>query len=385
MRFDLIINGAGLAGASLAVALRASRLRIALVDARAPQFAAGWDTRIYALSPKSQRLLASIGAWRHLDASRITPVHAMEIYGDAGARLDFSAYEAGVPELAFIVEQSLLLRELWETARRQGNVELFVPGEPDTLAIDDDGAHLTLRDGRALEASLIVGADGAQSWVREAAGLEQQVTPYGARGVVANFRTEKPHFGRAFQWFREDGILAWLPLPDNMISMVWSTPDTLADALLKLDPAALADKVAHAGGHALGAMETLSPLAAFPLRLARVPQIVAPRVALIGDAAHVVHPLAGHGANLGFGDVESLAEILGNTPAWRDAGEWALLRRHARARAEEVAQMQAGTHLLAGLFEPKHAMLSTLRNTGMSLINRSSLARNFLTRLAINT
>jgi len=385
MRFDLIINGAGLVGASLAVALRASRLSIALVDARAPEFGLGWDTRIYALSPKSQRLLDEIGVWRHLDAARITPVHDMEIFGDTGARLDFSAYAAGVPALAFIVEQNLILRELWESVRRQSNVTLFVPGEPAQLSTDDHTARLTLQDGRTLEGGLIVGADGAQSWVRQHAGLESNFTPYHARGVVANFATEKPHHHRAFQWFREDGILAFLPLPGNMMSMVWSAPDALADELMSLSPEALAERVAAAGGHALGTLQALSAPAAFALRLGRVPQIHAPRVVLIGDAAHVVHPLAGHGVNLGFGDVASLAGILAAAPAWRDVGEPGLLRRHARSRAEEVALMQAGTHLLARLFGAKHAMLSTLRNTGMSLINRSQAARQFLTRIALDT
>ena len=384
MRFDLIIVGSGLAGASLAVALRNSQLRIALVDARVPQFGEGWDARLYALSPRSQQFLAAIGSWPHLDATRITPVYAMDIHGDAGGHLNLSAYDAGVPELAWIIEQNLMARELWETVKRQGNLDLFCPSASSALAIEPDGVRLTLADGRVLEASLIVGADGADSWVRQQAGLTARITPYGKRGVVANFRTERAHQGTAFQWFRADGVLAYLPLPGNMMSMVWSAPDDHAAHLMNLDSDELAREVAAAGAYRLGALDCLAPPQAFALRLIRVPQVVAPRVALIGDAAHAVHPLAGHGANLGFQDAATLGRLLGQLPAWRDAGEISVLREYARERAESVALMQAGTHALASLFASPHTTLSLLRNRGLSLINRLPPARNTLVRLALN-
>ncbi len=160
----------------------------------------------------------------------------MRIHGDAGGELVFSAYDSGLEELAWIGESSLVHVEIWESLKRQHNVTLFCPAKPAALEIDADAARLRLDDGRSLEAALVVGADGRDSWVRERAGIAATVTPYGERGVVANFVCERPNHGVAFQWFRADGVLAWLPLPGRTMSMVWSAPDALADELLALDP-----------------------------------------------------------------------------------------------------------------------------------------------------
>lgn len=384
MHFDLIIVGVGLSGASLGVALRHSRLSIALVDGRPPRFTDDWDTRLYALSPQSQQFLDTLGTWQHLDATRVCPVYDMDIRAAGGGRVRLSAYEAGVPKLAWIVEQSLLQRELWETVKRQGNITLLCPASPSALSVGPDAVRLDLADGRQVSASLIVGADGADSWVRQHVGLDAHITPYGKQGVVANFRTEKPHRNTAFQWFRERDVLAYLPLPGNQMSMVWSCPDAQAAQLLALTPDALADTVAAAGEHQLGALACVSAAHAFALRLIRVPRVVAPRVALIGDAAHAIHPLAGHGANLGFQDAATLARQLTAAPAWQDPGELGLLRGYARARAESVSLMQTGTHVLDRLFGANQAMLRTAMNAGMSLIDRAPFLRNALVRLALN-
>lgn len=385
MQFDLIINGAGLAGMSLAVALAKTSLSIALVDAKPPARAPGWDLRVYAISPANRRFLDEIGIWRHLDASRIAPVFDMEIYGDQMARLDFSAYAVGVSELAFIIEQSLMQHELWETVKRQRNVELFCPAQASGLEIDAQGARLSLDDGRNLSARLVVGADGADSWVREKVGLAATVKSYHQRGVVAHFKTEHDHQGRAFQWFSEDGVLAYLPLANGQMSMVWSTADEAAERLCALDPIALAARVFEAGHGRLGELELASTVAAFPLRLIRVPRIVAPRVALIGDAAHALHPLAGHGANLGFQDAAMLAQTLIDTPAFDDIGGLGVLRKFARARAEPVALMQTSTDALAALFAPNRGMLAGLRNAGMRVMNHLPPLRNQLIRVALGT
>jgi len=285
MKFDVLVVGAGLAGAALAAALRGSNLKVGIVEARPPARPAGWDARIYAISPANVEFLDGIGIWQHLDPARMAPVHDMEIHGDAGGRLDFSAYDSGLRELAWIVESSLMQHELWETVKRQHNVTLVCPASPAALAIDDHAARLTLTDGRRLEARLVVAADGRDSWVRQAAGIGARNTPYGEKGVVANFRCEKPHRNTAFQWFRNDGVLAYLPLPDQQMSMVWSAPDALADELVALPPEALCARVAEAGGHRLGQLELVTPAAAFALRLMRVEAVVRPRLALIGDAA----------------------------------------------------------------------------------------------------
>ena len=382
-QFDLIIVGGGLAGASLALALRDSRLRIALVESLSPTPAVGWDTRVYAVSPVNAVFLESIGAWRHLDPSRLTPIRAMQVFGDAGGKLEFSAFQAGVSELGWILESSLMACEFWESAKRQSNLSLFCPAKPAQLEFRHDAALLTLTDGTAISAKLLVGADGRESWVRQAAGLAAVNTPYGEKGLVANFTTEKPHRNIAFQWFRDDGVLAYLPLPGNRISIVWSTFDDHADELCALPPDQLCDRVAEAGICVLGRLEPLTPPAAFPLRLMRVPHTVASRLALVGDAAHGIHPLSGHGINLGFQDAKELAALLSAAPPWCDIGEEHFLQRYQRARREETVLMQTTTDALRRLFRETQPGLRPLRNLGLNLTNGLPLIKNTLVRYAL--
>ena len=390
-KFDVAIVGGGLAGLALAVALRTSRLSIALIEGRAPQPAhaasAGWDARVYAISPSNARFLEDIGIWRHFDLTsartRIAPVHSMDVCGDGGGRIEFSAYDSGVGELAWIIESSLMQHELWETAKRQGNLTLFCPARPQALDIQPAAACLTLADGRVIKAGLIVAADGADSWTRQAAGIEVSFKPYEQMGVVANFACSTPHRHTAFQWFRRDGVLAWLPLPGNLISMVWSTSDKHARELLSLPAEALCQHVAEAGGHRLGALAPVTPAAAFPLRLMRAPQAVAPRLALIGDAAHTIHPLSGHGINLGYKDAQALAAVLTARPEHVDCGDMRLLRGYERARIEEVVALQSATHALQRLFLPDAGPLAWLRNTGLNLTNALPVIKSRLVRYAL--
>jgi ubiquinone biosynthesis UbiH/UbiF/VisC/COQ6 family hydroxylase len=310
-------------------------------------------------------------------------VQAMDVSGDAGGHLRFSAYDTGVGELAWIMESSLMACELWETAKRQANITLFSPAKPQSFSTDANGASLTLDDGRELTARLLVGADGRDSWVRQQAGLAAHTTPYGEMGVVANFATEKAHRGTAWQWFRDDGILAYLPLPGKLMSIVWSTPDAHAEELLQLSPEDFARRVAAAGQHVLGDLEVVTPAAGFPLRLIRVPQVIAPRLALVGDAGHGIHPLSGHGINLGYQDAATLAEILNTTPEWQDIGDAALLRRYQRQRREQVTLLQGTTHALNRLFRLEVPGLKPLRNLGLSVTDRFTFAKSALVRYAL--
>ncbi|MDD5298381.1 MAG: UbiH/UbiF family hydroxylase [Rhodocyclaceae bacterium] len=383
-KYDILIVGAGLAGASLAVALSGSRYRIALVEGRSPAGdTAPWDARIYAVSPANVRFLEQIGAWKHLDGSRMAPVYDMEVCGDRGGKLNFSAFDSGVEELAWILEGRLMQRELWETVKRQANLDLFCPARPEALQFLEDGARLELEDGRGIEASLVVAADGADSWVRNASGIQARWTPYHEKGVVANFACELPHRNTACQWFLDSGVLAWLPLPGNLMSMVWSTPFEHADELVALPAQALCERVAAAGDHRLGKLELVTPAAGFALRLMRPGRTVAPRLALIGDAAHAIHPLSGHGINLGFQDARVLAEVLRDLPAHRDCGDERELRRYQRARAEETFLLQAATHSLRRLFQPTDRVLGSLRNAGMSLTNHLHPLKDLMVRYAL--
>jgi ubiquinone biosynthesis UbiH/UbiF/VisC/COQ6 family hydroxylase len=381
--FDVIIVGAGLVGSSLAAALRESGLTIAVVEPAPPATPADdWDSRIYAISPASAAFLAEIGAWERLEAARVQPVAAMCVSGDEpGARLDFSAYETGVAALAHIVESSRLQRALWEVLEASG-VHLLAPAQCAGLDIGERAATLTLADGTTLSARLIVGADGAQSWVRRNSGLTARAEPYGQLGVVANFAVARPHRGVAYQWFRPDGVLAYLPLAGDRMSMVWSTPEAHGREIAALESTELCRRVAAAGHQALGTLELITAPKAFPLQLLTAESMIARCVALVGDAAHVVHPLAGQGVNLGFGDARVLAEVLRDRgPA--DPGDRAVLRRYERGRAEAILTMRSVTHGLVGLFGQPGAIPSRIRNVGLNLTDRLPVLKNLLVRHAV--
>ena len=254
MDFDVVIVGAGLVGASFAMALHAAGLKLALVETQAPAAAAdSWDSRVYAISPGSAAFLDSLGVWKRLDRERISVVHEMQVRGDrADALLQFSAYDAGVAELAWIVENRQLQSMLWQGLEHQHQLELICPDRCVALQLRDDAAELSLASGRTLSARLVVAADGMHSWARQAAGIAVEQKSYGQMGVVANFACTRLHHNTAYQWFREDGVLAYLPLPGQRMSMVWSTPDAHAAELLSLSADALCARVAEAGKEALG-------------------------------------------------------------------------------------------------------------------------------------
>jgi ubiquinone biosynthesis UbiH/UbiF/VisC/COQ6 family hydroxylase len=385
MEFDIVIVGAGLVGASFAAALRGAGLTLALVEAQAPEAAAdNWDSRVYAVSPGSAAFLQGLGVWKLLDPGRIGAVHEMQIHGDAaGAQLRFSAYEAGVPELASIVESRRLQSVLWQGLEHHHNLELICPERCVGLRLRDDAAELALAGGRTLRAKLLVAADGMHSWARQAAGIDAEVKAYGQMGVVANFSCTQPHHGTAFQWFRGDGVLAYLPLPGLKISIVWSTADEHAAELLALPAGELCARVARAGDDALGELGLLSAAMRFPLARLRASRLAAPRLALIGDAGHVLHPLAGQGVNLGFGDARDLAQVLLQRESFRDPGDIRLLRRYERSRAEDILALSLVIDGLQGLFAAPGGVAAKLRNTGLNLTDALPVVKNLLIRRAL--
>ncbi len=385
--FDVIVVGGGLVGASFALALERADVSVALVEPQPPRAPAPdglWDRRVYAISPGNAAWHAELDVWPRVSPGRIARVEAMQIFGDAPrGRLEFSAYDAGLRELAWIVENSVLHHELWQRLKGSAHANLYCPARCAELAWGADYATLSLDDGRELAARLIVGADGADSWVRERAGIVCRVDDYGQKGIVANFATARPHEGTAFQWFRADGVLALLPLPGERVSVVWSAHEDKARELLDLTPAMLAREVEAAAASALGELRALGPAAGFPLTRQRVDRLVEPRSALIGDAAHNIHPLAGQGVNLGLRDARELVAVLGARGAESDCGDYRLLRRYERARREDITAVELTTHLLEKLFESRAVWMAALRNFGLSLVDTQPLIKNALVRHAI--
>ena len=386
---DVLIAGAGLVGLALAPALSACGLSVALVD-RAPVAMpeppapeSDWDARVYAISPGSASMLRALGAWQLLPADRITPIETMRVEGDDGGMLNFSAYEIGERALAWIVEERALREALVPLCRSAG-ATTHAPRAISSIGWTAEQATASFEDGGSLTARLVVGADGLRSPVRKAAGIMAAPRPYGQTAVVANFTCERAHHGRARQWFRDDGgILAWLPLPGRRVSMVWSAPEPLAQELLVQDRATLAVRVADAGKGVLGAFECITPATGFPLSFLKLPTVVAHRMALVGDAAHGVHPLAGQGVNLGFGDVEALASVMRDRGPVADAGTPLLLQRYARRRAGPVGAMQTVTDALAHLFRIKAPWIRSARNVGLDAVERMAPARRLLAQSAL--
>jgi 2-polyprenylphenol 6-hydroxylase len=262
-------------------------------------------------------------------------------------------------------------------------VRLCCPAQCAALDFKSDRAELTLHDGTKLGARLVVAADGGDSWVRAQAGIAASSRAYRQTGVVANFLAEKPHRGIAFQWFRRDGVLALLPLPGNRVSMVWSCNDELASRLLTLSAPALEAELYQASHAALGALSTVTPAAGFPLRLQRAARLIGQRVALIGDAAHNVHPLAGQGVNLGFRDARELARVIAERGAQEDCGDFFLLRRYERARREDILAVEWTTDGLQRLFGASGRLVSRVRNLGLRAASGWTPLKNFLVGQAV--
>lgn len=344
--------------------------------------AGNWDVRVYALNQVAHDLLSSLKVWHALDAARVAAVDAMVIKGDGeqAGNLAFDAYGARTGALAWIVEDSNLNAALDAAIRFAPNMR-NVSANATSLRADSQAATIQLDNGDVIEASLIVGADGAQSWVRGQCDIGLDYRSYGQRAIVTNFECERPHHGTAYQWFTSsEGIVALLPLAGQRVSLVWSAPELLAQTLLRESLAQLAERVAALPGHPLGALRPLQPesVKAFPLSLMRPHAITAPRVALIGDAAHVVHPLAGHGMNLGFADVTALVKTVAERESHRDCGDERVLARYARARKEDIFLMQLATDGLERLFSTDFEPLRVARNIGLNLVNKLPVIKRAL-------
>ena len=391
---DVVVVGGGIVGA--AAALGAAQAGLATVwvvgDGGPPPTAASRDARVYALSPGTQAFLERLRVWDPLMAvaGASAPVLDMRVYGDAAAHgaLHFGAYEAATERLATIVEHRALARVLETAAAYFPGIER-VDGAAIGVRVHDD--HVAVETGRGTKrARLVVAADGAASPTRAALEIGVDATPYRQRALVGNFGCAKPHGGTAFQWFTDDGVVALLPLAPGAdgqaMSLVWSAPDAVAEALLAAGPAAVAARlsalVAAEAASAIGPLTALDDLVAIPLVLQSARRTIGPRAVLVGDAAHVVHPLAGQGLNLGLADVAVLLDCLSARESFRDCGDRVVLRRHERARAGPVLAMRQMTNGLVRLFGLREPGVAQLRSFGMRTLDRAAPLKRVLMRQA---
>lgn len=367
---DVCVQGSGIVGACLALSLGRLGLR---VDWVAPPQAASArpDVRAYALNATSVRLLRELKVWDALPVEAATAVHDMRIAGDrAGAALAFSAWQQGVGELAWIVDAAVLERRLHDAAGFAAHVR---------------------RVDRPTPAALVAHCEGKASAAREALGVRFERHPYGHAAVAARLVADRPHEGVARQWFRSPDVLALLPFdtpePGRSWALVWSSPETAARELAAMPPDAFEARLQAAvadDADAVGRLRLHGERAVWPLMLARADRWCGPGWVLLGDAAHVVHPLAGQGLNLGLADVVELTRTIAAREPWRSPGDARLLRRYERARRLPTLAMGGLTDGLLHLFSTRAAPVAALRNAGLALVDRAGPAKRWLAARALD-
>lgn len=342
---DVAVVGGGVVGSACALALAEQGLQVALVESRAP---AAWssqqrDLRVYAFAPDNARLLDGLGVWTSVRDARAQPYRHMRVWdAAAGNTLHFNADALGRGELGWIIEHGLLADRLWAALPAAG-VDVHCPARLQGFEQDDAGVRLRLDDGRSIGARLAIAADGAQSTLRALAGIDVDARDHAQQGVVCYVSSEKPHEQTAWQRFLPGGPLALLPFADGDSSIVWSLPDAEAERVLALDDALFNAELTRAFEARLGELELTSPRVAFPLRRQLAQRYVHGRVLVIGDAAHVVHPLAGQGVNLGLRDVAALADLVRQAQGRR--GDFATPQRLARWARSRRSENAVAAHL----------------------------------------
>ena len=384
-RFDVQVLGAGIVGHCLALSLARIGLQVALrPDAAGPP--TGEDVRAYALNAASVELLTGLKVWNSLPAHSVTPVLDMHVQGDAGgSAIDFSAWQQRVSALAWITDAAVLERELAAAVR-------FAPH----ITVIDAASNLKGDAGNAhphadpeVQAPLIALCEGKFSSTRDALGVQFERLHYGHHAIAARLTTPQAHQGIARQWFRSPDVLALLPFdspqPQHSLALVWSMPDERARELLALDASAFEAQLMHATNGEAGELTLASARSAWPLMQAQASAWSGPGWVLLGDAAHVVHPLAGQGLNLGLADVAALCRVIADREPWRELGDEKLLRRYTRERVAPTWAMGQVTDGLMRLFSHDAPGLRELRNRGLTLVNQLSPLKRWLASRALKS
>ena len=371
--FDVIIAGGGMVGLALACGLQGSGLRVAVLEQRQPEMAPPSEQpalRVYAINAASERLLQHIGVWDDILQLRASAYNAMEVWDrDSFGKIAFRGDECGFSHLGHIIENSVIQQALWKRAESLSDITLITPAALKQVAWGENDAFVTLEDGRMLTARLVIGADGPQSWLRQHADIPLTFWDYRHHALVATVRTEEPHQATARQIFHGDGILAFLPFSDpHLSSIVWSVTPEEAERLKRLEPAQFNRELAMTFDMRLGACSLESERLAFPLTGRYARSFAAHRLALVGDAAHTVHPLAGQGVNLGFMDAaELISELRRLQRQGKDIGQHLYLRRYERRRKNGAAVMLASMQGFRELFDGNHPAKKLLRDVGLRL------------------
>lgn len=379
--FDIALIGGGLVGFTFALDIAKKRpdFKVLIIEKNEYKIPSmdTFDSRIYAISPQNLEYLASINVIP--DIERLGIIEKMDVYGDKGSELVLDSRQNREMYLSKTVEYKNLQSELFEQLNTLDNVS-FIYGEVKDIVSDSDMVNITLNH-QLITTRFLVGSDGGNSLVRQKFNIKADLFDYGYSGVVANFETELDHKNVAYQWFKDSTILALLPLTKNKVSIVWSTNEY--EKLLTLKSEQFEHKVMEFSCNKLGKLKLISKPVAFPLRLYTIDKVYAHRVVLIGDAAHTIHPLAGQGVNLGFGDAKALANTLTDVSS-SQLGDISILRKYNASRILKVKQMQITCHSLHLLFKSSNNIVRTFRNIGLNMVNNIPLVKKYLIKQAVS-
>ncbi|WIO74153.1 UbiH/UbiF/VisC/COQ6 family ubiquinone biosynthesis hydroxylase [Porticoccaceae bacterium LTM1] len=396
---DVVVAGGGLVGAAFAalMAKKVPTLSVAVIESH--PFSGyfedtEFDPRVVALTEASRRMLAEIGVWQTIAQRRVTPYTHMSVWDSDGTGfIEFDGDDIGEESIGHIVENANIVGALQDKLADYSNIELICPAKVESVTRNGEQLTVTLDSGETLSALLLVAADGARSSVRTLCDFALNEDPYGHSAIVATIECEHPHGATARQWFSSDGPLAFLPInqsPDgngeseHHISIVWSQRNIKAKELMALDDAEFCTALSRASQFTLGNVKTVSKRFCFPLTQRHASDYVKPNVALLGDAAHTIHPLAGQGVNLGFKDVVALVDELKRaTERGLPLGDLCVLNRYQRVRKPDNLATMAAMKGFKELFGSELPILRVLRNEGMSLVNKIDPLKKQLIRQAM--